>query len=230
MEKGNRRKWKRRAKEGALFMRGVSRSRERRVRECWYLRWNRSGWPPLAWIPRRVVHLRVKVLAARTHETRREARVHRLAITRVHRASISQVLSFPLSFFPSFCQTPSIFLSPLILGACVSLEYCRRHVWRPMLRIRQRRTSQLGTLKLRSLKFRGLRSRSAQLVTPKFRILMLRTPKFRSPQLRTFQLSTPQLRLSQLRISQLRISQLRIPQLRISQRRIFQLRIFLYFR
>lgn len=27
-----------------------------------YLGWKRSGWPPLAWIPRRVVHLRVKVL------------------------------------------------------------------------------------------------------------------------------------------------------------------------
>lgn len=72
-----------------------------------YLGWKRSGWPPLAWIPRRVVHLRVKVLGGTPSPPS---------------FSSSLSLSFPL--FRSFCPPPFYFFSSstrkrvYILRAC----------------------------------------------------------------------------------------------------------------
>lgn len=53
--------------------RGVARTARESVSSA--KRWSSGGWPPLAWIPWRVVHLRVKVLARGTH-ARSHARTH----------------------------------------------------------------------------------------------------------------------------------------------------------
>jgi len=78
--------------------RGVARAAATRESVSSAKWWSSGGWPPLAWIPWRVVHLRVKVLArgtyARTYACRSSARARlvsprkssftRIRIDRVH--------------------------------------------------------------------------------------------------------------------------------------------------
>lgn len=75
--------------------------------------WNRSGWPPLAWIPPRVVHLRVKVLAARTR-----ANTHKL----LHRFARAY------TFYPTGGTSPSFspFFSLHPLNLCDNPKYRRK--------------------------------------------------------------------------------------------------------
>lgn len=84
--------WKRQTLSRLLARRGETLARAAATRESVSsAKLRRSGgWPPLAWIPWRVVHLRVKVLARGTH-ARTHARTH-VARARAHLVSRAEEL------------------------------------------------------------------------------------------------------------------------------------------